>query len=72
MKQNVDPDGGYLIKGGWWGSPMNHIVLRYADVLLMRAEALIQLNDGRISEAISLINELRNRASQKYDDDFRL
>lgn len=30
----------------------------------MRAEALIQLNDGRISEAISLINELRNRASQ--------
>ena len=64
LKQNVDPDGGYLIKGGWWGSPMNHIVLRYADVLLMRAEALIQLNDGRISEAISLINELRNRASQ--------
>ena len=64
LKQNVDPDGGYLIKGGWWGSPMNHIVLRYADVLLMRAEALIQLNDGRIDEAISLINELRNRASQ--------
>ena len=61
---NVDPDSGYLIKGGWWGSSMNHIVLRYADVLLMRAEALIQLNDGRIGEAISLINELRNRASQ--------
>ena len=64
LKQNVDPDSGYLIKGGWWGSSMNHIVLRYADVLLMRAEALIQLNDGRIGEAISLINELRNRASQ--------
>lgn len=64
LKQNVDPDGGYLIKGGWWGSPMNHIVLRYADVLLMRAEALIQLNDGRIDEAISLINKLRTRAAQ--------
>lgn len=64
LKQNVDPDGGYLIKGGWWGSPMNHIVLRYADVLLMRAEALIQLNDGRIDEAISLINKLRTRADQ--------
>lgn len=64
LKQNVDPDGGYLIKGGWWGSPMNHIVLRYADVLLMRAEALIQLNDGRIDEAISLINRLRTRADQ--------
>ena len=41
---------------------MNHIVLRYADVLLMRAEALIQLNDGRIHEAIDLINRVRNRA----------
>lgn len=64
LKQNVDPDGDYLIKGSWWGSPMNRIVLRYADVLLMRAEALIQLNDGRIGEAVSLINEVRNRAAQ--------
>ena len=64
LKQNVDPDGDYLIKGAWWGSPMNRIVLRYSDVLLMRAEALIQLNDGRIAEAISLINEVRNRAKQ--------
>ena len=28
------------------------------------AEALIQLNDGRIAEAVSLINEVRNRAKQ--------
>ena len=39
------------------------IVIRYADVLLMRAEALIQLNDGRITDAISLINEVRSRAA---------
>ena len=65
LKQNVDPDSGYLVKGsGWWGTPMNHIVLRYSDVLLMRAEALIQLNDGRIDEAMGLINEVRNRARQ--------
>ena len=64
LKQNVDLDGDYLIKGSWWGTPMNHIVLRYADVLLMRAEALIQLNDGRIDEAIDLINRIRNRAKQ--------
>ena len=65
LKQNVDPDGEYIVRGnGYWGSPMNHIVLRYADVLLMRAEALIQLNDGRIQEAIDLINEVRNRARQ--------
>lgn len=62
LKHNVDPDGGYMVKNGLWASPMNHIVLRYSDVMLMRAEALIQLNDGRIQEAIDLINSIRNRA----------
>ncbi len=62
LKQNVDPDSQYLIKSSWWGTPMNHIVIRYADVLLMRAEALIQLNDGRIGEAVALINRVRQRA----------
>ena len=66
LKQNVDPDlvGSYLIKGSWWGSSENRIVFRYADVLLERAEALVQLNDGRIPEAISLVNQLRQRAKQ--------
>lgn len=63
LKHNVDPDGEYLVKGSWWGSPMNRIVLRYADVLLMRAEALVQL-DQDIPEAIELVNSLRNRARQ--------
>lgn len=63
LKHNVDPDGGYLVKGSWWGSPMNRIVLRYADVLLMRAEALVQLNQN-IPEAIEIVNTLRNRARQ--------
>lgn len=62
LKHNVDPDSGYMVKNGLWASPMNHIVLRYADVLLMRAEALIQLN--RVSEAMDIINSLRNRARQ--------
>ena len=63
LKHNVDPDGGYLIRSKlWFGSPMNRIVLRYADVLLMRAEALAQL--GQNHEAIELVNRLRNRASR--------
>lgn len=62
LKQNVDPDGGYLIKGSWWGSPMNRIVFRYADVLLERAEALAQL--GQTAEAINIVNEIRQRAKQ--------
>lgn len=63
LKHNVDPDGNYLVKGAWWGSPMNRIVLRYADIQLIRAEALVQLNQG-IPEAISIVNALRNRARQ--------
>ncbi len=63
LKQNVDPESEYLVKGGWWGSPMNRIVLRYADILLVRAEALVQLNQG-ITEAINIVNSLRNRARQ--------
>lgn len=53
-----------MVKNGLWASPMNHIVLRYSDVLLMRAEALIQLNDGRIAEAMDIINSIRMRAKQ--------
>ena len=62
LKHNVDPDTEYLIKGAWWGSPMNRIVLRYSDVLLMRAEAQAQLGNG--SEAIELVNQIRMRAAQ--------
>ena len=60
LKHNVDPASGYLIKGSWWGSPMNRIVLRYADVLLMRAEA--RALQGECGEATALINQLRVRA----------
>ncbi|MBQ7632422.1 MAG: RagB/SusD family nutrient uptake outer membrane protein [Paludibacteraceae bacterium] len=63
LKHNVDPDSEYLIKGAWWGSPMNRIVLRYSDVMLMRAEALAQLGTD-LAEAIGLVNQLRVRAAQ--------
>lgn len=62
LKQNVDPDCGYLVKGSWWGTPMNRIVFRYADVLLERAEAYAQLNET--GEAINLVNKIRLRAKQ--------
>lgn len=62
LKQNVDPDCGYLVKGSWWGTPMNRIVFRYADVLLERAEAYAQLNEP--GEAIKLVNKIRLRAKQ--------
>lgn len=67
LKHNVDPESQYLIKGAWWGSPMNRIVLRYADVLLMRAEALVQLGEGGDAEAMQLVNRLRQRAAESMD-----
>lgn len=39
----------------------NYRILRYADVLLLKAEALLQSN-GSTSEAIGLINQVRTRA----------
>ena len=63
LKQNVDPAliGEYLIKGSYWASSMNRIVFRYADVLLMRAEAYAQL--GQSDQAVNLVNQLRTRAA---------
>ena len=63
LKQNVDPAllGSYLIKSSFWASSMNRIVFRYADVLLMRAEAEAQL--GNTAEAINLVNQIRTRAA---------
>ncbi len=62
LKQNVDPESGYLIKGSWWGTSMNRIVFRYADVMLERAEAYAQL--GESANAIALVNDIRKRAKQ--------
>ena len=63
LKQNVDPAliDNYLIKGSYWASSMNRIVFRYADVLLMRAEAYAQLD--KAPQAIQLVNQIRSRAA---------
>jgi hypothetical protein len=64
LKQNVDPalTNTYLFDcDNQWASSMNRIVFRYADVLLMRAEALAQLN--RTGDAIQLVNQVRDRAA---------
>ena len=63
LKQNVDPsltDTYLFVCDNQWASSMNRVVFRYADVLLMRAEALAQL--GKTDEAISLVNQVRSRA----------
>ncbi len=53
------PDG-ETVRPSSTAASANWIVYRYADVLLMKAEALSQL--GRYSEALDIINEIRLRA----------
>jgi len=61
LKENVDPASIYYVKTGPWNAnSKNQIVIRYADVILMRAEALIET--GSYNDALPLINQIRNRA----------
>jgi hypothetical protein len=53
------PDG-ETVRSGTEANSCNWIVYRYADLLLMKAEALSQLN--RFPEALTLLNEIRDRA----------
>ncbi|HPR31338.1 MAG TPA: RagB/SusD family nutrient uptake outer membrane protein [Prolixibacteraceae bacterium] len=53
------PDG-RTTRSGIYQYSANWIVYRYADVLLMKAEALSQL--GRYTEAMEILNEIRDRA----------
>jgi starch-binding outer membrane protein, SusD/RagB family len=45
-----------------WDNPVNYRVLRYADVLLMQAEALNE--QGQTAQALPLVNQVRRRASK--------
>lgn len=61
LKENVDPASEYYVKTGpWFANTKNNIIIRYADVILMRAEALIET--GNYADALPLINQVRNRA----------
>lgn len=47
--------------GPFYASSKNTVVIRYADALLWKAEALIEL--GREDEALPIINQIRTRAA---------
>ncbi|MFT6688734.1 MAG: hypothetical protein ACJAX7_001759 [Saprospiraceae bacterium] len=62
MKEQQSPDCSCYVKNGpFIGTSKNVDFIRYADVLLFKAEALIQLN--RYTEALPIINQIRARAS---------
>lgn len=62
MKEQQAPDCPcYVKEGPFVGTTKNYVFIRYADVLLFKAEALIQL--GRWDEALPIINQIRLRAA---------
>lgn len=61
IKDMPDPDCGCLMYDGWQFNSMNKKLIRYDDVLLWKAEILIQLD--REMEALPLINQIRMRAA---------
>jgi hypothetical protein len=62
MKEQQAPDCScYVKEGPFVGTSKNVDFIRYADVLLFKAEALIQLD--RWDEALPLINQIRTRAA---------
>lgn len=67
-KPYPSPDSQYVKVGivPWGASSLNYIIIRYADVLLMKAEALIELNED-LNKARELINLVRAKAARSVD-----
>lgn len=62
------PESPYVKPGivPWGASSLNGLLIRYADVLLMKAEALIE-QDKNLEEARTLINDVRRKAARSVD-----
>ena len=70
-KPYPSPDSPYVTVGivPWGASSLNYMIIRYADVLLMRAEALIE-SGSNLEEARQLINMVRSRANKSMDPNY--
>ena len=67
----VSPESSDMFQGWPWGaSGLNWKIIRYADLLLYKAEALIEIGEN-LDEARELINRVRQRAmNSAYVKDF--
>jgi hypothetical protein len=61
LKEVPQRSNGETYNGSWQAFAMNDYVFRYTDVMLMRAEALVEL--GQLSEALQIVNDIRQRAA---------
>lgn len=65
------PESPYVKPGivPWGASSLNGLLIRYADVMLMKAEALIEQNKD-LDEARTLINDIRRKAARSVDPSY--
>lgn len=66
-KGMIDPNSSEMVQGFPWGaSSLNYCIIRYADVLLWKAEALIESNQD-LAESRKIINDIRAKAKRSVD-----
>ena len=71
----IDPTSPDMVQGFPWGaSGLNFILIRYADILLLKAEALVELasgtnaaTDNGLVEARRIVNMIREKAARSID-----
>ena len=78
----IDPSSPDMVQGFPWGaSGLNFMLIRYADILLLKAEACVELaagnnaqpevdTDGRLAEARSIVNQIRQKAARSIDGNY--
>ncbi|MCH5233704.1 MAG: RagB/SusD family nutrient uptake outer membrane protein [Muribaculaceae bacterium] len=53
----------------WGANTLNYMIIRYSDILLMKAEAMVEQNKD-LNSAITLVNQVRQRASNSIDPSY--
>lgn len=65
LKDVPQRSAGETYNGSWQAFAMNDYIFRYTDVMLMRAEALVEL--GQLAEAQEIVNDIRRRAANSVE-----
>lgn len=66
----IDPSSSDMVQGFPWGaSALNFCLIRYADIVLLKAESLIEQNK-QLDEARTLINSVRQKAARSIDGNY--
>ena len=66
----IDPSSPDMVQGFPWGaSALNYCIIRYSDIVLLKAEALIEQNK-QLDEARTLINDVRKKAQRSIDGSY--